>query len=474
MRILCGSGRVREWFIQTADSSSRIRAYDADGVAVIDTVIGTGLDLYNQWVAVEFDAQQNGANVDWRVDWLDVGGSAGGFGSSFAGTLGRVTGVASPEGGFAAELDGMAIGHISVWPTASTTAYDGALDAWAGETAAERLERLASEEERLIVSQIRGDFAITSEAMGPQRPAELLELLRECADADGGILYEDRERLALVYRHRASLYNQTPALSLDYLAEGEVPPPLEPVEDDQRVRNDVTVTRTGGSSGRVVIEDGPLSTLAPEDGGVGIYDESVTINVNTDAQTEPIAGWRAHLGTWDEARYPSIRLMLHAAPHLIPAWLRMRIGDKGEILNPPAWLPPKAIEFLAQGYTEVLDQYAWDVVLNATPARPWNVLELDSAESRVDTAGSELAVAIDADDTSLSVSTAGRRWADSATYPGDFPLTITVGGEEMTVTAITGTSSPQMFTVTRSVNGIVKSHAIGTPVALADPVTVAL
>jgi hypothetical protein len=44
-----------------------------------------------------------------------------------------------------------------------------------------------------------------------------------------------------------------------------------------------------------------------------------------------------------------------------------------------------------------------------------------------------------------------------------------IGGERMTVTAVTGSSSPQTLTVTRSVNGVVKSHATGVPVVLADP-----
>ncbi len=72
------------------------------------------------------------------------------------------------------------------------------------------------------------------------------------------------------------------------------------------------MTRSGGSSGRAVAETGPLSVLPPPD-GVGIYDESVTLSLATDDQPERIAQWRVHLGTWDEARYPTITVWLHAA-----------------------------------------------------------------------------------------------------------------------------------------------------------------
>lgn len=57
---------------------------------------------------------------------------------------------------------------------------------------------------------------------------------------------------------------------------------------------------------------------------------------------------------------------------------------------------------------------------------------------------------------------------------GDFPFDISVGGEQITVTDITGGSSPQTFTVIRSVNGVSKSQAEGTAVALFNPPILAL
>jgi hypothetical protein len=55
----------------------------------------------------------------------------------------------------------------------------------------------------------------------------------------------------------------------------------------------------------------------------------------------------------------------------------------------------------------------------------------------------------------------------------NFPFDIMVGGERMTCTGITGTGDPQSFTVTRSVNGVVKSHLSGVQVQLADPYYIA-
>ncbi|MFE7516130.1 hypothetical protein ACFU8I_33590, partial [Streptomyces sp. NPDC057540] len=188
---------------------------------------------------------------------------------------------------------------------------------------------------------------------------------------------------------------------------------------------------------------------------------------------EQIANWRLHLGTWDEARYPSVRLMLHAAPHLIPAFLGLTVGDRIQITNTPAWLPPGPIDLIVQGWSQVVDLYTWDVILNCTPGGPWRVGTYDSAtQGKADTSGSQLTTGISASATSLTVTTTtGAPWTTAGT---DFPIQIAIGGEEMTLTAVTGAASPQTFTVVRSANGIVKSHSSAAPVALARPVVFAL
>ncbi|HMG62692.1 MAG TPA: hypothetical protein VK599_07070, partial [Streptosporangiaceae bacterium] len=50
--------------------------------------------------------------------------------------------------------------------------------------------------------------------------------------------------------------------------------------------------------------------------------------------------------------------------------------------------------------------------------------------------------------------------------PSDFPFDILTGGEQMTVTGITGSGLSQSFTVIRSVNGVVKSHSATEDVRL--------
>lgn len=425
MRIL-STGTVAEWLIQQSGTGSDVIGKDADGATVFTQGIATGTNIYNDWISVRFTATQVGGNVTWAITWFNIGGTGGAFTDTFAGTVGRPTWVASPSNGYSSDLDGMALGHISAWSTDTTAAYSGAIDAWTGETAGERMQRLCEEEG--VPLTIVGDLADT-ELVGPQRPDTLLELLSQAAAVDGGIFGEQRDPLGLMYRTRASLYNQDPKLTLNYAAQ-EVAPPFEPVEDDQ-VRNDWEVQREGGSSGRAVLEEGALSVQDPPD-GIGLYRDSVTLNLHSDGQTDSIAGWRLHLSSHDEARYPQVTVRLHKHPELIPDVLDLDVGDKIRITNLPKWVAPGDVDLLVDGWSETFHPRLWEITFNCSPAGPYTVGVYDA--DHYDTDGSELVAAVDTDDTLLSVrTTSGPRWTTEAV---DMPVDVTVGGETMTVTQI--------------------------------------
>ncbi|HEX5568187.1 MAG TPA: hypothetical protein VFY14_14885, partial [Streptomyces sp.] len=325
MRVL-SLGRVREWYVQTRDTQTRVLGRDVNGDEVFSQLIGTGTDLFGQWIQTALIVQQNGANVDWTIAWRDVGGDAGLSSGSFAGSAGRPTGVSSPPGGYAQALNGMAIGHIAVWDTHFADGFMGAVDAWSGETAWERMRRLSIEED-LSVSLVPGPE--NPQRVGPQKPDTILNLLQAAANADGGLLLEDRWRShgpGLVFRERSSMYNQDPKIVLSYDQAPGLAAPPDVVDDDTSVRNDRTVKRDGGSEARAVLEEGPLSVQDPPD-GIGRYDDSITLSLHDDAQAGPFAAWLLHLGTVDGARYPRVKVMLHKAPHLIPQVLALTEGD---------------------------------------------------------------------------------------------------------------------------------------------------
>lgn len=464
LRVL-STGTVRQWLFRMRDSLSNVTGLDADGNVVFSQNIGTSNNIFGQWIRVRFWALQDGGNVRWRIDWVDVKGEAGGYTTSFAGTVGRPTAVASPDGGYSSELDGLALGHISVWPSSLTFGYVGAINAWTGETARERMRRLATEE-GVLLAHVPGPQ--TPEQVGYQTPDTLLSLLQSAADADGGLLLEDRTRPGLVYRERSSMYAQEPKLVLSYDKARGLAAPLTPVDDDTTVRNDRTVQRAGGSAGRAVLEDGPLSVQDPPN-GVGLYDDSVTLSLHDDAQTLPIAHWRLHLGTHDGPRYPQVKVLLHKAPELIPQVLGLMEGDLIRITDLPPQVGFGDVDLLIDGIRHEMSLQHWTVTLTCSPGEPWQVgVVSDPVFGHVDTDGSELWEEVDETATQLTVAiTDGPEWAI------DSPFNIRVGGEVMTVTGISGIN-PQTFWVVRSVNGVVKAHPAGAPVRLADPATIAL
>lgn len=488
LRVSVAGSVMRTAVVYASTAGVRVEALDGEGSVLAFILFSNAsaiADFWGKWNRLAiYPSDAGGGSTRLFASWRDIAADSRWYASTlFTGTQGSVYRI---DGSWGAGTADMVIGHIACFDAAAeagsssarpgSAIFSGADDGFAGETVINRMARLANEESAQVeLTWIDGDLTAPSEAMGPQRPGTLLGLLEQAGDTDGGILYEHRERTALVYRDRASLYNQPVRLALDYTANGEVPPGLEPVEDDQLLRNDVTVTRSGGGSGRAVLETGALSVLPPPD-GVGPYDEALTLSLHEDAQAERIAQWRVHLGTWDEARYPTITVWLHAAPHLVESVLDLDIGDRVTISSPPPWLPPGLIDQHMRGYTETLGLTTWALAMNCAPAGPWTVGVLeDPVLGRADTDGSELAAGVTASATSWSVAvTDGPLWITTATRPLEFPFSVTCGGEEVTVTAISGVSSPQTFTVTRSVNGIAKAQSAGTSLSLTHPMRLAL
>lgn len=468
------TGTAARWEIEySADGHSfRLVAYDVEGTVLFTGAFMTILTVdFGKPLIVNLFLTENGANVDYTLSVfelkdlttvLTIGRTQSG--TVAARTVRRVTSVTiAPSGGLADHV----IGHIAVQnSTSNFSGLGAALAAHLGENSSTRIARLVGEES-LSLTRIGARLGVP---MGVQISKTLLELLQECADADFGTIFEPRHTLGIGYRDIGSLYNQTPELSLNYTG-GEVAGDLIPVDDDQYISNDVTASRQLGSSYHVEQLTGPLSTQAPPN-GVGLYDGSLTLSLATDGQLPDAAGWRLHTGTVDEARYPQISINLAKAPFganaLTEAALLVDGGSRIVLTGLPPWLPPDAASQIVQGYTESLEPYGHDVTFNCTPESPFEVAQLDSdVLGHADTEGSQLAAGITSTATSLSVATtSGPIWTTDVT---DLPIDVHVGGERMTVTAISGAASPQTFTVTRSVNGVVKAHLSAAALRLWQP-----
>lgn len=450
--------------------SLTLRAFDGDGTSLL-TDGPWDFSVNGKDLLLSIELTQDGADIDYALATWEVQDNEAGLvitGTVAGQTLGRCTRVQwNTNGGVG---DGLSVGHTVV-QSEVTGLFDRGdeLRGFRGESAYDRIARLCAENGVAFA----GVGTQSSTEMGPQKSGELMDLLREAEAADGGILYEARDQLAIGYRTRRSLHTQEPTLTLDYA--GRHLSQLQPVEDDDATRNDITVTRIDGSSARSTLETGAMSVQAPPD-GIGRYGADYRLSLEDDGYLLQHAAWRMAVGTVDEARYPQIAVNLAAraiasSTTLTAAVRDLDVGDRLVVENPPAWLPPEDISQLAVGFTEIIGPKQHTITANNTPEAPYRVGvfsgQTGAAESRYNCAGTVTAEALDTTETGVDITIpAGKRgWGHGS---GDYPVVI--GGEEMTVIGVSGTAPSQTLTVVRSVNGVVKSHAAGASVQLARPV----
>lgn len=368
----------------------------------------------------------------------------------------------------------MNIGHLAVWASSSAANIPAIADVTAaafgyvGETGGDRIDRVTALDS--IPAVVIGDNADTT-VMGAQYAEPRLTQIRDVENTDLGILTESRDALSLLYRTRSSMYAQDPVITIDYSA-GELSPPFEPIDDDQLTRNDITATRRDGDSSNATQTTGPLSVSDPPT-GVGRYKDERTVNVETDAMLPGVAQWLLNIGTLDQARYPTVTVNLLAPQVVANAALSrdiyaVEVGDLIRITGLAAVGIYADVDLIVLGYEEVIGPVEKTFTFNCAPAAPYDVAVWGSGvgtgPDHYDADGSVLTSSLTSTATSFTVTKTGTSlWT---TVAGEFPLSIYVGGERMTVTNITSATSPQTFTVTRSVNSVVKSHAASTPVRL--------
>lgn len=357
-------------------------------------------------------------------------------------------------------------------------ALDQAYRGWPGEPAAARFGRLNGEQGISYV--IAGDPA-ASQLMGPQRDTSLNDQIAECVAVDQGSLFEPKGHAGLGLVTLGALLDRgdrTPALTLDYAAQ-EVTETFGPVRDDQPTVNDVTAKDLAGEQVRLEQTTGPLNVNDPgtDPNGVGRIPKAYTTNVQSPSQLWDQAGWRLHLGTVDEPRFPTIAVDLGA-----PAFAAMSravdvldvgVDDILEVINAQQARIYDPVRQVARGWTEKLsERFPPTIAFNTTPASPYHAATLDAAAAILDSDTSRLAAPFNAGvDTTMSVTTTDVRWTVTA---GDFPFNVRLAGVVVQVTAIAGSGSThgitQTFTVTAApVNGVTKLVPVDTPVALADP-----
>jgi hypothetical protein len=454
------SGTAARWELSYGTGGTlTLRAYDSGGTTLLTSgVIAFALD--DTAVRLSISVIWDGVDTAYTFSKITPGEIVGGFG---AGTLAgeSVLQCLSVYLARNKNLTDVVAGHVTAQNLVGSIFENYLpLGAYVGEDAGTRFERLCSEEGITGVAYDRTapSVPLSYNYMGTQSRRDLLAVLTECELTDRGILHDMRDRFGVKLRLAYGLQARPVDLTLDYSAADLSS--IAPIEDDQNLVNDVTAVRTDGSSYRYAISDGTLGTAT-----VGLYDTSVDLSLYRDTDLGDQASWRANLGTVDQPRFPDLSVDLARQNFVVSGPLSaairaLDIGDRVKISNPPSWMEADDIDQLVVGMSEVLDQRTRKISLVCAPNELWRTASYGTA--RYESAGTYLSSGLDPTTTSVAVSIpTGPGWGVA-----DGSYDVVVSGEAMTVTAVAGTAPTQTLTVTRSANGIVKSHAGGAEVKL--------
>jgi hypothetical protein len=464
-----GSTFSRVQVAYSTGGSLTVELRDPDGT-LIGSVGPVGFAANGKQFLLNVGLIQDGSDVDVHINMWSVtpGGSAAPTHVGFDGTVnsqtfGRISRVRVGVGG---GVDGLSFGHLYVTrtdlDTATTTGDLGnVLDAWSGEPAGVRFRRLAGEAG--VQAYVYAD-SLTTPPMGPQQPGQLIDLLQSCADACAGTFFELRDELAVALQPASGLYNIASTAELTY---GEhVSEPFHPDDDDRYFANDVTVTRLRGSSGRAVIETGPLSVQEPPDGRGAGHTLTPTVNLMSDLQAVDFAQWLLNVASNVRPRYPQVRVDLRRLVDLLgegelrETLLQADIGARLDVDSLPEWLPPEDARLVVAGVAEVISRAGHGVTFATVPHDQYHIAEVGHGHYGVlQSDSATLAEELTTTETDVTINCgAGPDWVHEGT---DFDILI--GGERMTVTAVGAAASTfpsrlQVLTVVRAVNGVVKAH----------------
>lgn len=477
LEVITPGGTFAKWQIVRAagdPTSEQVRAITGAGATttVIDhSSVGNGLNIRG------LSVKQNGANLDVALYWHDNTPSDT---ASVAGTLTGPTGLAANTTRVTAPSE-IWLGHLALFAgygipytvldefaPAGLGMSGDSFQAYFNEPVTERLARLCAEAGIPLDMPALPAQGIVR--MGWQPPGTWLDLIAECVAVDGGELYEHQHGYRFLPRW--TLYNQPAAMTLDFDA-GQVANTPQPTDDDQRARNDITIKRESGSFAHWTDEahiNG--TTTSPAHGRLKT---ELTMSLSTDAPLANLASWLGHQGTVPGLRWPTLDWDLQRSPALMDAWLCCRVGSRVTAINPPAEVTGEKIDIRLDGYTETGGDWEWTVSANGAPASPWRVGVVGGPQ-RMAAKGSTLGAGglTETGTSFLLVSTAANGpWV---TDPSRFPLDVGVGGiagvggEQITLSAISGTTSPQSATVlARGVNGVQRAWDAGEEIQVWDP-----
>ncbi len=262
------------------------------------------------------------------------------------------------------------VSHVLGWqdrPTSPALAdyWVASTTGWAGERSDERVARVCSWVGVPPSWLVLDVGAVRVGHVDPTGKSPL-EYLQQLASTEGGPLFIDGDgRLVMHSRDRAV----TPTAAVLSTTADAVGSDLLITTDLTGMCNDLTVSRPGGASDRVV----DTSSVAL----YGLYGDKVDVVTATDEGLHDIASWRVALGSTPRRRIPTVTLDVLTDITHASAIRALEVGSRVTVTGLPGQAPAATLDLVVQGYSEKITAEAWDVVCNTTLYLPIVPLILD-------------------------------------------------------------------------------------------------
>lgn len=450
-------GWTWRWFAST--STYRITVTDGGGVSLLDSGVSNGGVGPGDDVVTRMKVTRSGST--WTVEqaWWRAGDTVLiGTTSTFSGGTGRPTQwdvVANTI------MNGAYFGHMFAVTTGTEDLQsDAALQAINGypdERTSDRFERMCGL--RNIPAQILGDEA-TATRMGYQRTGPIKSQLQEVQRTEMGLIFPSRDGRGLKLALRSYLYEQaaTPALELTYPDDTG---PIKEINTAVDLYNVVVAENRSGVSATAVEATGRYGTADPPD-GAGVIDKTVAVNLADQGDTDQAAS--SYLRFFQQVqRFGEITVDLDGVPGLRSA---VEAVDVGQFIRLTGRTPDPVL-LLVIGIAGADRRTRYTTTFTVIPGAVFDV-SLWDGDRRWGLSSCTLAADYDETDTALTLDIGdNEQWSSTPGYG------LMIAGERVTVTAMgarTGSagSYQQVATVTRSVNGVVKTQTSGTQVLVAD------
>lgn len=198
------------------------------------------------------------------------------------------------------------------------------------------------------------------------------ESLADVARTEGTISYTTGAG-APTFQARNTRYSPTSTLSL---TADDISPDTTLRRDRQGFANEITITRDGGATQRVV-DTTSQAAKGRFDGG------SFTVMPSTDYDALQNASWQVAIRKTPKNRLPSVRVNLteQSSTTTIGNVLAADISTQLTVTGLPSQAPSSTVSLFIEGATETISVREWSVEFFTSPSLPFTTLRADATAS---------------------------------------------------------------------------------------------